>query len=121
MSEEWRTDEPEVGQVARLMPIHWGKEDAEKGNFFVGIARINPSSGNKQWDVGGHYWRVCLLQWLPITTPEEERLRARVRELEEGIERHKKSATDPMDICDGAADKELWQLIETEAGGVGDG
>jgi hypothetical protein len=102
MSEAWRTNEPEIGQVALLCP----EEQA------LVICTLD-SNGKKVWD--NHRcetWEVGLLQWLPITTPEEERLKAkvreldtRVRELEDGIEEHMNGEPGH------AADRKLYRLI----------
>lgn len=75
MSKQWRTDEPEVGQVA------WLKNDPPFGPAVCFI-----SDRGKAWRFAHGVKRICdpsCPPWQPITTPEEARLRKRVRELED--------------------------------------
>src|SRR5574343_324980 len=71
---EWRTDEPEVGTVAKI---------TGHGRLCECI-EIGP--GQKAWTNHAGYIREILpfvYRWQPITTPEERRLRAEVERLRE--------------------------------------
>jgi hypothetical protein len=75
----WRTGEPDVGTVARL----------KHGRIYTCVVVEEFTSEPKCWFDGQFSywpWRLSVtgnpVPWLPITTPEEARLRERVRELE---------------------------------------
>ena len=74
MSEEMRKDTPEVGQ--------WILLDGNSAHRFIrddtGVWVLQHHTG-----MGGPYGVVAPRPWKPMTNPEEIRLRARVRELEE--------------------------------------
>lgn len=70
-SNEWRTDELEVGQVAHVL---YGSK------IYLYECKKHESGEFKIWWNGDDWIRVdeagLNLQWLPITTPEEQRLLA---------------------------------------------
>ena len=72
MSDEWRTDEPEVGQVALLEFL---------GMDFLGLCK-GGDFGKKWWHFNSNLQMPIGTRWKPITTPEETRLRKGVAELE---------------------------------------
>lgn len=78
MSDNWRTDEPEVGTVARLRV-------ARNKIYVCGIFEEFTSEPKQWFDGYANYWPWKLsvigkpVEWLPITTPEERRLRDLLR------------------------------------------
>lgn len=90
MADEWRTDEPQIGQFAWI--------DTPKE---IKLARCGTICGTiygkKFWEINEFKFWPIDVEWLPITTPEEERLRAKVRELEE----ENKLLHDCRDACAG--------------------
>jgi len=96
MSEEMRKDTPEVGQ--------WILLDGNSAHRFIrddtGVWVLQHHTG-----MGGPYGVVAPRPWKPMTNPEENRLRARVRELEEAIQKHMESEPGH------AADRKLYRLL----------
>lgn len=85
MSDEWRTDEPEVGQIAHVL---YGSK------IYLYECKKHESGAFKIWWNGDDWIRVNeadlnqwlpivdeadFNQWQPITTPEERRLRDLLR------------------------------------------
>lgn len=87
MSDEWRTDEPEVGQVALLEFL---------GMDFLGLCK-GGDFGKKWWHFNSNLQMPIGTRWKPITTPEETRLRKGVAELE-GLLRWRKWPGEKPDI-----------------------
>lgn len=73
MDEQWRTEEPEVGQPLRI----YGESE-----FALRIYRGRQNGYFMFEGQDGMAAEEDVPEWIPITTPEEQRLRARVRELE---------------------------------------
>lgn len=104
MGDNWRTDEPEVGQVAwvKFAPSHKPLEHT--------CVQLNGATGAmKGWRCN---WSgsICGLErgeWKPITTPEERRLRAEVEKLKDDLH-HTCQAVD----CTEQACKELRVEVE---------
>lgn len=111
MDDQWRADDPPIGIFALVDSISAGE--------FIATCVFN-CSGDKVWESrhGREYDLEKIDRWLPITTPEEMRLRKRVEELIKAIEKHKDSISCLMDYCDNEANKELWANLP-EGGGDG--
>lgn len=106
MDDQWRTDDPPIGIFSLVDSISAGE--------FVATCVFN-CSGDKVWKSrhGREYDLEKIDRWLPITTPEEKKLKARVEELEEGIRRHRSDINTST-----VSDRRLWALLP-EAGGEG--
>lgn len=102
MSEEWRTDMPESGQVA------WVRNGGSK--FLAYFKKWRAQEGG-WWSNGTMFvGELCdHTEWLPAVTNEEQRLHQRVRELEDGVRKH--AGASVSDIIS-EADLELWALLE---------
>ena len=108
-----RTDEPEHGQVAFVMT---------DGEVHLAYAHNGFGLNEFGWETDcGWFDFHQVIKWKPIENPEEIRLRARVRELESAIERHR-AATGTMlpDNLIPSTDTELWKLIGPTPGVRGD-
>lgn len=130
MSDEWRTDEPEVGQIAHVL---YGSK------IYLYECKKHESGAFKIWWNGDDWIRVNeadlnqwlpivdeadFNQWQPITTPEERRLRAEVERLKgiicDAIP-HVKEIRSGMEDADWDTSEidELIGLMKAEAGGAG--
>lgn len=93
MSDQWRTDEPPDEILALIKD--------RKGNQFFAFAHARVTHANLSdvgWDMGHGWFDFDQIEkWQPITTPEEERLRKRVEELEA----ENKLLRDCRDACAG--------------------
>lgn len=115
MDEQWRTEEPEVGQPLRI----YGESE-----FALRIYRGRQNGYFMFEGQDGMAAEEDVPEWIPITTPEEQRLRARVRELEEVFQVTKEFCKlRGMWVQTFRADATslLKRMAElTESGGVGD-